>query len=112
MQHACDPGVKLNNHFNVDKLPFMNKKNKCKISSVVGLMNNINKKVIKLDSPFNENDKIVSINEHPVSFQINCEDNKVESGKKKETKKERSADLKLIKEDKQEFIVKGILKFI
>jgi hypothetical protein len=79
--HGCDPGIKLNNHFNVDKLPFMNKKNKTKITAVAGYMNNAGKKTVKLESPFNENINVESVHQHPAIFNPCFQGNKLEPNK-------------------------------
>ncbi len=79
--HGCDPGIKLNNHFNVDKLPFMNKKNKTKISAVAGYMNNAGKKTVKLDSPFSENFNVESVNKHSAILNPNFQSNQSEPNK-------------------------------
>ncbi len=79
--HGCDPGIKLNNHFNVDKLPFMNKKNKTKITAVAGYMNNAGKKTVKLDSPFSENFNVESVNKHSAILNPNFQSNQSEPNK-------------------------------
>jgi hypothetical protein len=87
LSYGCDPGIKLNNHFNVDKLPFINRKNKNKISAVAGLMNNKSKKAVKLDSPFSENFNVEPLNQHPSSVNpLNNNSHKMKDEKKQKQK--------------------------
>lgn len=87
--HGCDPGIKLNNHFNVDKLPFIDRKNKSKISAVAGLMNNSGRKIVKLDSPFSENFNAETVNKHPAIYNPSVLNNQTEHPKKNNLKEKK-----------------------
>lgn len=85
----------------------MKKKSKNKISAAAGLMNNkwTNKKIVKLDSPFSDDFKMESMNQHPSSVNPMIKNNQKHE-EKKEIKKEK-ANLNFIKEQKENIKVKS-----